>query len=152
MDFFPTLAGIGGAAVPTDRIIDGKDIRPLVFAAEGAASEHEAFFYYKRNSIEAVRSGRWKLHIRKDDEEVRGLYDLEADVAESANLYAEHPEVVRELMEKIEACRRDLGDEAAGVQGENVRPVGRVDHPDTLTHLDPEHPYMVALYDLKERG
>jgi arylsulfatase A-like enzyme len=152
MDFYPTLASIGGATVPTDRIIDGKDIRPLVFAAEGAASEHEAFFYYKRNSIEAVRSGRWKLHIRKEEQEVRELYDLEADVGESANLYAEHPEVVRELMEKIEACRRDLGDEAAGVQGENVRPVGRVDHPDTLTHLDPEHPYMVALYDLKERG
>ena len=29
MDFYPTLAAIGGAEVPTDRIIDGKDIRPL---------------------------------------------------------------------------------------------------------------------------
>ncbi len=23
---------------------------------------------------------------------------------------------------------------------------------DTLTHYDPEHPYMIALYDLKDRG
>ena len=31
-------------------------------------------------------------------------------------------------------------------------PVGRFENPDTLTQYDPEHPYMIALYDLKERG
>jgi len=45
-----------------------------------------------------------------------------------------------------------MGDEARGIAGENTRPIGRVDRPDTLTHYDPEDPYMVALYDLKERG
>ena len=31
-------------------------------------------------------------------------------------------------------------------------PIGRFEHPDTLTQYDPEYPYMIALYDLKERG
>jgi arylsulfatase A len=152
MDFYPTLAGIGGAEVPTDRIIDGRDMRPLLFSHEGAESAHDAFFYYKRNSIEAVRSGQWKLHLRKDETEVEELYDLAADIGETNNVYAQNPQVVQELMEKVVACRRDIGDEAAGVAGENIRPVGRVEKPDTLTHLDPKHPYMIALYDLKERG
>ena len=29
----------------------------------GAASPHEVFFYYIRNELHAVRSGRWKLHV-----------------------------------------------------------------------------------------
>jgi arylsulfatase A len=152
MDLHPTLAAIAGAELPADRTIDGQDIRPLLQAEEGAQTQHEAFFYYKRNTIEAVRSDRWKLHIRKDDEEIQELYDLKADIGETNNLYAAHPDVIQDLLAKIDACRQDLGDEAAGIEGQNTRPIGRVDHPDTLTHYDPEHPYMIAMYDLKDRG
>jgi hypothetical protein len=38
------------------------------------------------------------------------------------------------------------------VEGRNVREIGRIENPDTLTHYDPEHPYIIAMYDLKERG
>ena len=152
MDFYPTLANLAGAALPDDRIIDGKDIGPLLSGQESASSEHEAFFYYKRNSIEAVRAGRWKLHVRKDDAALCELYDLDTDVGETQDVHAAHPEVVRELQMLIDTCARDIGDEARGIAGENTRPIGRVDRPDTLTHYDPEDPYMVALYDLKERG
>jgi len=152
MDFYPTLAQLGGAQVPTDRIIDGKDIRPLMFDESDAKSQHDAFFYYKRNAIEAVRSGQWKLHIRKDDQEIQELYDLENDIGETQNVYDQHPDIVQSLIEKIEACRQDIGDEAVGIAGQNTRPIGRVDNPDTLTHYDPEHPYFIAMYDLKERG
>ncbi len=152
MDLHPTLAAITGATLPSDRTIDGKDIRPLMQAEKDAESPHESFFYYKRNSIEAVRSGQWKLHIRKDDEEMQQLYNLESDIGETENLYEQHPEIVADLQTKIDACRRELGDDATGISGANVRPIGRVENPDTLTHYDPEHPYMIALYDLKERG
>ena len=152
MDLHPPLAAITGATLPSDRTIDGKDIRPLMQAEKDAESPHESFFYYKRNSIEAVRSGQWKLHIRKDDEEMQQLYNLESDIGETENLYEQHPEIVADLQTKIDACRRELGDDATGISGANVRPIGRVENPDTLTHYDPEHPYMIALYDLKERG
>ena len=152
MDLYPTLAGLGGAAVPDDRIIDGKDITPLMLSEEGAESPHETFFYYMLNNLEAVRSGKWKLHVRKGGEEVSELYDLDADTGETNNVFAQHPEIVAELRRHLDACREDLGDDATGVGGKNVRPVGRVDNPDTLTHLDPEHPYIIAMYDLKDRG
>jgi len=152
MDLLPTLAGLGGAAVPNDRIIDGKDITPLMLSEAGAQSPHEAFFYYVLNNLEAVRCGNWKLHVRKGGEEASELYDLAADLGETHNVHDEHPEIVAELMARLEACREDLGDEATGIEGKNVRPIGRVDNPDTLTHLDPGHPYIIAMYDLKDRG
>ena len=152
MDFYPTLAALGGSTVPPGRIIDGKDIRPLMYNQEGAASPHDTFYYYRLNNIEAVRSGKWKLHLRKNEEEISELYDLEEDNGENNNLFDQHPEIVKELNAKIDACRKDIGDEAAGIIGENIRPAGRVDNPDTLTHYDPEHPYIIAMYDLKDRG
>lgn len=152
MDFYPTFAQIGGASIPTDRIIDGNDIRPLMFAEPDAKSQHDAFFYYKRKTIEAVRSGQWKLHIRKDDQEIQELYDLENDIGETQNVYDQHPNIVKDLMAKIDACRQDIGDEAVGIEGQNIRPVGRVENPDTLTHYDPDHPYFIAMYDLPQRG
>lgn len=152
MDMLPTLAVIAGATVPSDRIIDGHDIAPLVFGNNDASTPYEAFFYYKQNSLEAVRSGRWKLHVRKADEEIQELYDLDADVGETANLFDQHPEVVSELMSMIDACRQDIGDEATGTVGENVRPIGRVDNPKPLTQYDPDHPYIMAMYDKHHRG
>jgi arylsulfatase A len=152
MDFYPTFAQIGGTSIPTDRIIDGNDIRPLMFGDPDAKSQHDAFFYYKRNTIEAIRSGPWKLHIRKDDEEINELYNLESDIGETNNVYDQHPDIIQSLMTKIDTCRQDIGDEAVGIKGQNIRPVGRVENPDTLTHYDPDHPYFIAMYDLKERG
>ena len=152
MDFYPTLTELGGAQVPQDRIIDGSSILPLMLNGGTGKSPHEVFFYYLRNTLEAVRDRKWKLHVRKGNQEIKELYDLQADPAETQNLYDSNPLVVKELTAKIDACRQDVGDEAQNIQGKNTRPIGRVDHPDTLTHYDPDHPYIIAMYDLKDRG
>jgi arylsulfatase A len=63
IDLLPTIASLIGAPLP-DRKIDGLDITPLITGVPGATSPQEAyFFYYHGNSLEAVRSGRWKLHF-----------------------------------------------------------------------------------------
>ena len=157
MDFYPTLTKLCGGVLPQDRIIDGKDIDSLMFAECDAKSPHEAFFYYKSNTLEAVRCGKWKLHVYKrpgkynpefsEEFVINALYNLEDDIAEENNLYDQHPEIVNELAEKIANCRKDIGDDISNIIGENIRPVGKVDNPDTLTHYDPEHPYIVAMYD-----
>lgn len=164
IDFFPTLAAVAGADVPGDRMIDGLDISDLMFGEAGAEpveSPRKEFFYYNENNLEAVRAGKWKLHVLKRDyylpEDERDvviseLYDLESDIGETNNLFDDHPEVVAELTALLESCRKDLGDEATGVVGANARPSGHVDNPDTLTHYDPEHPYIFAEYDKGERG
>jgi arylsulfatase A-like enzyme len=150
MDLGPTLAKIGGTAAPSDRIIDGKDILPVM--TEGKASPHDTFFYYFKDKLEAVRHGDWKLHVNKNNDVINELYNLAEDVGETNNVYDDHPDIVEKLSAMLDECRKDMGDEVTGVVGENVRPIGRVDNPDTLTHYDPNHPYIIALYDLKERG
>ena len=79
------------------------------------------------------------------------LYDLSTDIGEAKNLCAEYPDLVAELQSIIDACRLGLGDQVAGVEGEHTRPIGRVNHPHPQTHYDPEDPYTITLYDLKDR-
>jgi len=80
------------------------------------------------------------------------LYDLEADIGETNDVAAQHPDVVAELQARLQACREDIGDEATGVSGANVRPIGKVDNPKPLTQYDPDCPYIWAEYDTEECG
>jgi arylsulfatase A len=142
MDLLPTLAALVGAKVPTDRIIDGKDIRPLMFAAPGAVSPHEVFYYYGGRNLDGIRSGKWKLmfpqrysvpsppgkggiHGERGSKGIElSLFNLDTDVGERRNLAAQYPEIVKELETLAEQARKDLGDgENAGA---NRRPVGRL--------------------------
>ena len=93
MDLYPTIAHLAGAQVPTDRIIDGKDIWPVLNADE--PSPHRAFFYHRNDNLMAVRSGKWKLHLA--DEKPSALYNLQADIGETTNVITAHPDVVHRL-------------------------------------------------------
>ena len=152
MDLYPTLAGLCGAAVPTDRTIDGRNIAPIWLDEPGAASPHDAFYYYWMNDLEAIRIGRWKLHFAKRGVENNELYDLDADIGESADVAAGHPDVVARLSAQADVARRSLGDARLGIVGDDVRPAGRVNDPRPLTTYDPDHPYLIAEYDLIDRG
>jgi len=151
IDFYPTLASLAGAEVPTDRMIDGIDISGLL-KGERTESGRDTFFYYWGNALEAVRHRNFKLHLLKGDKETKELYDLSVDVGEKRNVFDNHPDVVEQLTRMAEDMGRDIGDEALGIKGQNCRPIGRVECPDTLTHFDPTYPYFMAEYDLADRG
>jgi arylsulfatase A-like enzyme len=151
MDLFPTLAACCGAELPTGRVIDGRDVSPLWFD-DDAVSPHEVFFYYLRNDLEAVRAGRWKLHVAKHGKPCSLLFDLDADPAETADVYADHPDVVADIEAHAERARESLGDARLGRVGADVRPIGRVDDARPLATFDPEHPGIVAEYDLSDWG
>jgi arylsulfatase A-like enzyme len=139
MDLLPTLAGLARADLPRDRLIDGKDIWPLMSGRPGARSPHEAFFYYWGEELQAVRSGPWKLHFAHsypspDPPGADGqpgkvatrqigqeLFNLEADLGETTNLADKHPDVVRHLQMLAEKCREDLGDAAIKRAAKNAR-------------------------------
>ncbi len=150
LDFYPTFAHLGHADLPADRITDGLDLLPML--TERAPSPRTSFYYYMRNSLEAVREGKWKLHVQKDRAGMTALYDLEQDMGETTDLSGDHRDVVSRLEVLLAACREDLGDDTQGVTGRNIRPAGRVDHPEPLTHYDPEHPYIMAMYDKEDFG
>jgi hypothetical protein len=77
---------------------------------------------------------------------------LGTDVGETRDVAAAYPAVVRDLEARADAMRQDIGDAATGTPGRNCRPAGRVPDPRPLTEYDPDHPYMMAMYDLPDRG
>ena len=136
MDLLPTFAKLAGADVPADRVIDGKDIWPILSGQKGATSPHEAFYYYYMTQLHAVRAGKWKLHLPLEKKLVRpgkrqrgevALYDLQNDIGEKTNLAGEHPEVVARLLKYAEEAREDLGDD--GREGTGQRPAAFVEKP-----------------------
>lgn len=119
MDLLPTFAKLSGAEPPTDRIIDGKDITALITGEPDARSPHEVFYYYFWGNLEAVRWGKWKLHLARKDRP-RQLYDLDADIGETDNVAGRHPETVARLEALAEKAREDMGDGKR--PGKNQRP------------------------------
>ena len=138
MDFLPTFAYLAGTTPPDDRTIDGKDIRPLLFAAKGATSPHDVFYYYCGSQLQAVRSGPWKLFVplqtpqRHPHHRGRGpspafLFNVVEDIGCQHNVVDRHPDIVQRLLELAEEGRKDLGDTDS--RGAGHRPVGRYENP-----------------------
>jgi arylsulfatase A-like enzyme len=145
MDVLPTLVKLAGGKVPGDRVIDGRDIWPLLSGQE-EQSPHEALFYFKGNRLEAVRSGPWKLAIVPQIEDgvdkgkgpamkpfVPKLFNLDADIGETTDVAARNPDVVQRLQSCIQQMDRDLG--VTG-RGPGVRPSGVVKEPQPLLLRD----------------
>jgi len=137
MDLFPTIAARAGATLPTDRVIDGKDIWPLLTGRPGAVSPHEVLFYYNCDNLQAVRWKHWKMHLPRRPADVpwwqkgKGigsldrplLYDLSTDVGERHDVASAHPDVVEKITALAEACRAELGDHDR--PGSGRRPTGK---------------------------
>ena len=131
MDVLPTFAALAGAEVPSDRVIDGEDIRHLFHGEFDKANPDKAYFYYLRMHLQAVRQGNWKLHLPRAAEPIGAapfsrnphiapadrvgfetpfLVDLENDIGETTDVSEQNPQVVRRLLALAESMRDDLGD------------------------------------------
>ncbi len=150
IDVLPTIAGLIGAELPSAPI-DGLDIWPLLSVPRDGRAPHEALFFYNRgNDLEALRSGRWKLHFPHGYCSMNGrelgrgglpgeydygvrteleLYDLQLDPGESRNVAEENPAVVERLRALADAMRADLGDALAGRPPSGAREPGRAAAP-----------------------
>lgn len=138
MDILPTLAALVGTTSPDDRVIDGHDIRPILFGEPNASSPYDVFFYYAKDQLQAVRAGRWKLHLSHEEKYneihrhamVPGrllLVDLDADISENTNLADARPDVVDRLLVLADSARQDLGE--VHHAGRQQRPPGFVAEP-----------------------
>lgn len=61
VDFFPTLARLGGARVPTDRPIDGVDLTDFILG-KSETSGRESFPIFVGNDFYALKWRNWKVH------------------------------------------------------------------------------------------
>jgi arylsulfatase A-like enzyme len=144
IDLLPTLAKLAGASVPTERIIDGRDIWPLLCGQRDSPEPHDAFYFYWGAELHAIRSGKWKLHLPHPYQSLKAagndgspgeyerktielsLFDLDQDSGESANVADRNPDVVKRLLGYAEQARADLGDSLTNRTGSNVRAAGRM--------------------------
>ncbi len=141
MDLLPTFAAFTGAALPANPI-DGHDIRPLIFDPSKMESpwDNEGFFYYRKEQLQAVRAGPWKLYLPLEKKLITlasqsapaklELYDVRGDVGELREVSAEHPDVVARLLGFAERARSEIGDMAT--IGKGQRPAGLVEDPKAL--------------------
>ncbi|TWT78773.1 Arylsulfatase [Planctomycetes bacterium CA13] len=131
LDLLPTFAALSAAEMPKDRVVDGTDIGHLFHGEFEKADPNKTFFYYLRVQLQAVRQGKWKLHLPRDEQPIGVapfsrnshiapddrvgfaepfLVDLDNDLGETTNVSDQHPEVVQRLLSLAEQMRLDLGD------------------------------------------
>ena len=108
IDLLPTFANLAGAKIPDDRIIDGKNIWPIISGEKGARSPHEIYYYYKGNRLESARQGKWKVRRSGKKSQSVELYDLDNDIAESKNLSQKNPELIQTILKKMDKFDKDL--------------------------------------------
>ncbi len=146
IDILPTLAAITNSPLP-EKKIDGVNILPLLLGDENANPRETFLYYYRKNSLEAVRKGTWKLvfahpgrtyigfkpgfdgfpgPINGNFKFEEGLYDLRRDPGERYDVKEYYPEVVAELKKLADEARIDLGDDIQQMPGKNRREPGRI--------------------------
>jgi arylsulfatase A-like enzyme len=119
-DLFATCLQLAGIALASDRIIDGRDIMPILAGA--SPSPHETLYYYDTRTLRAVRYGKWKYHRRYTTDNAgywplsQGpfLFDLEVDPNESYSLLESEPGIAAELAALMGAWDDQM---SAGVRG-----------------------------------
>jgi arylsulfatase A-like enzyme len=100
LDVFTTVAAAAGAAVPTDRVIDGVNLLPYL-RGERNGAPHAALFW-RQGHLRAVQANGWKLLTAERPRRV-WLFDMNADPTQRRDLSAEHADVVAELRALIDA-------------------------------------------------
>jgi arylsulfatase A-like enzyme len=119
-DIFPTCLFSAGISLPADRIIDGKNMLPML---RGESSGHqERFFYYDGPILVAVRDKNWKYQRRHMSDNggyplfSHGpfLFDLERDPSESYNLIETNPDVARKLAGMLNEWETEMNSNLRG--------------------------------------
>ena len=115
IDLLPTLAKIAGAGVPADRIIDGRDIFPVL--RDEARSPHDYLYFFNGNEIAAIRDRRFRLVLSTYYKtfpvpfERYGsalMFDLSRDRRERFDYKREFPADYARLLAQVNAMRTDV--------------------------------------------
>lgn len=104
MDFLPTFASVAGAALPTDTVLDGEDMMPVLTGR--SPGKERTFFYWNVDELEAVRQGPWKLRLVKN--EAPTLHNLEVDPSEKHDHAPQDPERVARMLAVLERHRAEM--------------------------------------------
>jgi arylsulfatase A-like enzyme len=123
------------------------NLLPLLKGDEKANPRTSFYYYYRKNNLEAVSNGNWKLILPHPGRTYIGflpgkdgqpggtnenfnregaLYDLRRDPGERYDVQEQNPEIVAKLEKMAQEARNDLGDELTNSQGANRREPGKI--------------------------
>ena len=124
LDVFPTLGAAAGAEGGVET--DGGSVLPLL-RGETAGDVERPFFYWHEGEVQAVRRGRWKLHVPHmyrtlntiGNDAERGsynytetigpaLFNLLGDPSERNDVAERYPGVVADLRALVEEHRNEI--------------------------------------------
>ena len=115
MDLFTTMIRLAGGEVPSDRIIDGLDLSPVLFAR--GPSPRNTVFYYRGVRLYAVRKGAFKAHFitqsaygndESENHDPPLLYNLDHDPSEKFDVAQYHPKVIADIQKEVVEHQRTL--------------------------------------------
>ena len=122
-DIMATCAAIVGAELPNDAAEDSYNILPVLRGTQGGKPVRQYLLQQTISLSLSIRRGPWKLlahkgsggnnygrspHLKQyaipdtDPDAPGQLYNLDTDPGERINLYSKHPEIVNELMTRLE--------------------------------------------------
>lgn len=113
-DLFATCLTLAGIPLPQDRIVDGRDILPLLQGE--APTPHDALFFYHTRTPVGVRHQQWKYYRKFITDNAsfwplkQGpfLFDLATDPNESYSLIESQPERTAELSTLLDAFDAEM--------------------------------------------
>ena len=125
-----TCAQIIGKTLPVTAGEDSNSILPLLKGVDRPIREHA--INQSHRGVFAIRRGPWKLIFGRGsggwtkggDDQPRQLYHLGDDLGETKNLFAQKPEIVKELSELM-AELVDNGRSTPGPRQKNDRSLQR---------------------------
>ncbi len=115
-DLFATVAEIAGHEMPSGSGEDSVSFLPSL-GGQPIVSTRAGVIHHSISGHFAYRSGKWKLALargsggwsspKENESDVNApkaqLYDMDADIGETTNLYLQRPEIVDELLSKLTA-------------------------------------------------
>ena len=109
MDLFTTICRLAGIDLPRDRVIDGLDLRPVLFGT--GPSPRQVVIYYRGTKVYAIRRGSFKAHFitksawaRNLEETVHDpplLYNVDTDPSERFDIAEKFPDIVKVIREDL---------------------------------------------------
>jgi arylsulfatase A-like enzyme len=103
MDLLPTLLNLSQGSYADDLKFDGVDLSKHLL--ENGELEKRPIFWRYRNE-KAIREMKWKLLIKEKD---TLLFNLEDDLMETKDLADDQPEILEDLLKKLEEWEMEVG-------------------------------------------
>jgi arylsulfatase A len=138
IDVLPTLAKLVGADLPAGRVVDGRDISPLLSDPKGSPARDTHLYFTAGQTVAAIRQGDWKLFLTAPTANGKGkkakknaaetpsaapagpvLYNLATDPGETSDLAQKEPDVVAQLLAEAKRLEGEIK--------EHRRPAGQIE-------------------------